>query len=194
MNTDSGFLNDFIESSENPYFNPDLGIDPVTAAVTGSQLVKATGIKLPKIFGRGNQGAKRRGQKRAALAKAGFTYENVSGHQSRHDSNIENFDDAGLDNIARAVEEYGQIVVTLHNQGKFHRDAVRSYSTIKNIIEANTPKKPVSNFFNPGKGSANSPGSAAPGKAGFGTPVVNKEILFGVLSVLGMGYAIHKFS
>ena len=92
------------------------------------------------LFGGGNQGPKRRGQKRQELARIGFTYEDISGHQDRHYTNIENFNDAGLDNMARAVQEYGEIVIHLHNAGMFNRDDAQNYMMVRQIIEENLPQ------------------------------------------------------
>ncbi len=135
------------------------------------------------LFGGGDQGPERRGRKRQALADLGFTYENKSGHQDRHYTNIENFDDAGLDNIARAADQYGvEVVRDMHNAGLFNKDTAANYGVLSSIIEKNLP-------------AANS--SFIPSAASFSTASLSPTIKYvggGLLAMALFGTAYSMFN
>lgn len=116
----------------------------------------ATGLGLADdvidLFNGGSSGKNARGKKRQQLSALGFNYNRTKGYQPQDNTNIDGFGDTALDNMFRAQQEYGQVAIDLHNQGKFTKATASNYSSVKTIIE----KESGSSIFDGGsKGSSN---------------------------------------
>lgn len=119
-------------SNSNFVYSDGLGEPGTIAAVT-----TAFATLYPVIFGGGDPNKERRKQKRQALANVGFRWDRTKGSNPADYDNIDGWPDVSLDNIAKAYQQYGQIVPQLHNQGVFNKANTQSYQQIVQIIEQN---------------------------------------------------------
>lgn len=117
----------------------------IMAIVAGISGAVSTGGKIVNLVGGlfgSRSGADARKEKRKELAKTGIDWRDAKGNNSSLYWNVNNFGDQALDNMATAIDVYGQYAIKAHNDRLLNDDSASSYSTLSQIIENLIPEEP----------------------------------------------------